>query len=46
MKPPSKRYTPNRWTEWVVPAVLLFLLLALIAALVMIGLSVLPGAGI
>jgi hypothetical protein len=46
MKPPSKRFKPNRWTEWVVPAVLLLLLLALIATLIMIGMTVLSGAGI
>ncbi len=40
MKPPSKRFTPNRWIEWVVPAVLLLIFAALIATLVITGLSV------
>lgn len=44
MKPPSKRFTPSRWTEVVVPAVLLILLFLLIATLVMILVAVLPVA--
>jgi hypothetical protein len=42
MKPPTKRFTPSRWTEYVVPAVLLFLLLVLIVTLVMILVAVWP----
>jgi hypothetical protein len=42
MKPPSKRFTPTRWTEYLVPAVLLLLLLMLIATLVLIVLTSLP----
>jgi hypothetical protein len=42
MKPPSKRFAPSRWTEVVVPAVLLILLFLLIATLVMILVAVLP----
>jgi hypothetical protein len=39
---PSKRFTPNRWTELVVPAVLLLLSLALVAMLGILILSFLP----
>jgi hypothetical protein len=46
MKRPSKRFTPNRLTELVVPAALLLLLLALIATLVLIVVSVLSGASL
>lgn len=46
MKPPSKRFTPNRWTEWVVPAVLLLLLLALLVTLALIIVSVFSGVSI
>jgi hypothetical protein len=42
MKPPSKRFTPTRWTEYLVPAVLLLLLLMLIATLVLIVLTSMP----
>lgn len=42
MKPPSKKFRPSPWTEHVVPAVLLFLLLLLIATLVMIMVAVWP----
>ena len=40
MKPPSQRFKRTRWTELVVPAVLLILLLALIATLVMVLVAV------
>jgi hypothetical protein len=33
---PSKRFTPSRWTEYLVPAVLVFLLLALIATVLIV----------
>jgi hypothetical protein len=42
MKPPSKRFRPSPWTEYIVPAILLFLLLLLIATLVMILVAVWP----
>jgi hypothetical protein len=42
MKLPSKRFNPSRWTQFLVPAILLFLLLLLIATLVMILVAVLP----
>ena len=42
MKPPSQRFSPPRWTEYVVPAVLVFLLILLIATLAMILAAVLP----
>jgi hypothetical protein len=42
MKPRSKRFTPTRWTEYLVPAILLLLLLMLIATLVLIVLTSLP----
>jgi hypothetical protein len=42
MKPPSKRFNPSRWAQFLVPAILLLLLFLLIATLVMILLAVLP----
>jgi hypothetical protein len=42
MKPCSKRFTPTRWTEYLVPIALLLLLLMLIATLVLIVLNLLP----
>lgn len=33
---PSKRFTPGKWTEYLVPAVLALLLLALIATLLIV----------
>jgi hypothetical protein len=41
MKPPSKRFRPSRWTEYMVPIVLLILLFLLIATLVLILVAVL-----
>lgn len=40
MKPPSKRFNPNRWTEWVIPALLILLLIGLLATIAIIALSV------
>lgn len=45
MKPNSKRFIPNRWTELVVPAVLLLLLMVLIATIVILFVAMLPGVG-
>jgi ABC-type transport system involved in cytochrome bd biosynthesis fused ATPase/permease subunit len=42
MKPRSKRFTPTRWTEYLVPAILLLLLLMLIATLALIVLTNMP----
>jgi hypothetical protein len=42
MKPPSQRFSRSRWTEYVAPAVLVFLLILLIATLVIILAAVLP----
>jgi len=36
---PSKRFTPSKWSEYLVPVVLIFLLLALVATLMLIFLS-------
>jgi hypothetical protein len=32
----SKRFSPSKWSEYLVPVVLIFLLLALVAALILI----------
>jgi hypothetical protein len=42
MKPPSKRFNPSRWMEFLVPVILIFLLFLLIATLVLILVAVLP----
>ncbi len=47
MSKTSRRFTPAKWMEKLVPVILAILLLALLAILVIIGLSVLgqmPGA--
>jgi hypothetical protein len=41
MTRPSKRFAPSRWTEWVVPALLVVLFLGLLVTLSIILLSVL-----
>jgi hypothetical protein len=41
MKHPTKRFTPTWWSEHLVPALLIILLLGLVAAIVLIALSVL-----
>lgn len=40
-KRPSKRFRPTTWSEWFVPLFLGLLVLALVATLVVVGLSVL-----
>ncbi len=39
MNKPSKRFKPSAWTEKVIPVLLAVLVLALLATLVVIGLS-------
>jgi hypothetical protein len=39
MKRSSKRFTPNAWTERLMPILLAILLLGLVATLVVVGLS-------
>ena len=36
----SKKFTPSEWTERLVPALLILLLVGLVATLVIVGLSV------
>ncbi|HLE51618.1 MAG TPA: hypothetical protein VI755_06125 [Anaerolineales bacterium] len=36
MSRPSKRFTPSKWSEYLVPVVLIFLVLALVAAMILI----------
>lgn len=41
MKPPSKRFTPSRWVERLVPLILVLLVLVLLATLLIVGFSLL-----
>ncbi|MGB2910736.1 MAG: hypothetical protein WBD56_04705 [Anaerolineales bacterium] len=38
-KPQSKRFTPSKWNEYLVPILLILLLLGLLATLVIVALS-------
>jgi len=38
---PSQRFSPTRWSKYMVPALLALLLLVLIAILLLVGLSML-----
>ncbi len=40
MNKPSKRFKPSAWTEKVIPVLLAVLVLALLATMVVIGLSI------
>lgn len=39
MKPPSKRFTPSKWSERLVPIILVLLVLVLLATLLVVGFS-------
>jgi hypothetical protein len=40
-RPVSKKFRPTMWTQYLVPALLILLALALLGALVVVGLSIL-----
>jgi uncharacterized integral membrane protein len=47
MSRPSKRFTPSRWSEFLVPAILVILLLVLFGTIIFVvlfSLGVIPGA--
>jgi hypothetical protein len=37
----SRRFQPSRWSNWLVPAVLVILVIGLVATLTLVGLSLL-----
>ncbi len=39
MRKKSKRFTPSKWTEYLVPILLILLLIGLLATLVIVALS-------
>ncbi len=41
MSRPSKRFTPSKWSEWLVPALLAILLVGLLVTLAIVVFSVL-----
>jgi len=41
VKRPSKRFTPSKWSQVLVPALLILIALGLLVTLVLIGLSIL-----
>lgn len=41
MKRPSKRFTPSKWSQMLIPAFIILIALGLLVTLVLIGLSIL-----
>jgi hypothetical protein len=41
MNRPSKRFTPSKWSEWLVPALLAILIVGLLVTLAIVVLSML-----